>query len=102
MRYTTWNNLIHQQAMTESRCVGAQPKFAQAGKLYLREHKSDIITDRANIADVVRDTFPFRQNAAYQSGARRNFNARSLFHCHTGRPAMSDGGIAGNTPSQPG
>ena len=62
--HTSWEDAIHHEAVLERRVARAYPFFLEPRELVLRERKPDVIADRPDVAEMVRDALALGHDGA--------------------------------------
>ncbi len=91
---------VHHEAMAEQLARAPLPVFAQTGALDMGEGETDIVTDGADVAQMVGDTLALGHERTQTQGARRHQASGGALDGLTGGPGMGDRGVAGDPPGE--
>src|SRR2546426_3626294 len=81
---------VHQVAMAEQRRIQAQQVFLEAPELEKPERQRDVVTEVAEVAQVIGDTLELQQDAAQRRRARWRLSAGRALDRHRPGPGVGD------------
>ena len=100
-RHTPGGHGIHHQAMAERRGAGAQNLFAQYAAMGVHQSERGVVTDRADVAQMVGETLQLGHEGAQPVGARRRGQAQGRLDRTGEGDRIGDRAVAASPGGEP-